>query len=221
VTVDEPARWDAQAGAYDRSYDDPRAGRLVRARLETALELIGDGPGRVLDTGMGGGRLLEALSARGWTVIGADVSEAMVELARRRVPDCSLHVAPVEELPFEDGSFDAVAALGVLEFATDVDAALRELARVLRPERRAVVSWPSFGSPYTAWRGGVVYRLARALGRPAPPPARHVIPPGEFAARLRGAGLVPEREILLAPNGARTRAGALAAQRVFSTGKAG
>ena len=34
MTVDEPARWDAQAERYDSSYDDPRGGRLVRARLE-------------------------------------------------------------------------------------------------------------------------------------------------------------------------------------------
>jgi SAM-dependent methyltransferase len=220
VIVDEPARWDAQAERYDSSYDDPRAGRLVRARVEVALELIGAGPGRVLDAGTGGGRLLEALAAHGWTVTGTDVSGAMVELARRRAPDASLAVAPVERLPFADADFDAVTALGVLEFATDVDAALRELARVLRTDGRAVVSWPNFGGLYTAWRGGVVYRLARALGRPAPPPARHVLGAGEFAARLAAAGLHADAEVLLAPNGTRPRVQALAAQRVFSAGKA-
>jgi SAM-dependent methyltransferase len=220
VIVDEPARWDAQAKRYDSSYDDPRAGRLVRARLEVALGLLGDGPGRVLDAGMGGGRLLEALAARGWELTGTDVSEAMIELARRRVPDAALAVAPVERLPFEAGSFDAVAALGVLEFATSLDAALAELARVLRPDGRAVVSWPNFGGLYTAWRGGVVYRLARALGRPAPPPARHVLGAGELKARLVAAGLHAEAEILLAPNGTRARVVAVAAQRVFSAGKA-
>jgi SAM-dependent methyltransferase len=220
VIVDEPARWDAQAERYDSSYDDPRAGRLVRARLEVALGLLGDGPGRVLDAGMGGGRLLETLAARGWTVTGTDVSGAMVGLARRRVPDASLAVAPVERLPFEDAAFDAVAALGVLEFATDVDAALGELPRVLRTDGRAVVSWPNFGGLHTAWRGGAVYRLARALGRPAPPPARHVLTAAELRARLVAAGLHVEGEILLAPNGTRPRVEALAAQRVFSARKA-
>jgi 2-polyprenyl-3-methyl-5-hydroxy-6-metoxy-1,4-benzoquinol methylase len=221
VIVDEPARWDAQAERYDSSYDDPRAGRLVRARLETALELLGDGPGQVLDAGTGGGRLLEALAARGWSVTGADVSEAMIELARRRVPDAKLVVAPVEHLPFGEGSFDAVAALGVLEFAQDLDAALAELARVLRPGGPAVVSWPNFGGVYTAWRGGVVYRVARALGRPAPPPARHVLDAGQLRAQLGRAGLTPSVEILLGPSGARLRAGLgpLAAQRVSSARK--
>jgi SAM-dependent methyltransferase len=214
VIADETARWDAQAEQYERSYDDPRAGRLVRARLETALELLGDGPGQVLDAGMGGGRLLEALAARGWTVTGADVSAAMIELARRRVPEATLVVAPVERLPFEDGSVDAVAALGVLEFAQDVDQALRELARVLRADGLAVVSWPNFGGLYTAWRGGVVYRIARALGRPAPPPARHVLKADEFGSRLQAAGLLAEQAILLGPTGSPTSA-ALAAQRVL------
>lgn len=218
MIVDEPARWDAQAERYDRSYDDPRAGRLVRARLEVALELLGKGPGELLDAGTGGGRLLESLAACGWKVTGVDVSEAMVELAHRRVPRASLAVAPVERLPFDDGAFDAVAALGVLEFATDVDAALGELARVLRTDGRAVVSWPNFGGLYTAWRGGVVYRLARALGRPAPPPARHVVGADELKSRLRRAGLHPEAEVLLSAAGGSLRPamGPLAAQRVFA-----
>lgn len=219
MIADEPARWDAQAERYDSSYDDLRAGRLVRARVEVALELLGEGPGRVLDAGMGGGRLLEALAARGWTVTGTDVSGAMVELARRRVPDAALARAPAERLPFDDAAFDAVAALGVLEFATDVDAALGELARVLRADGRAVVSWPNFGGLHTAWRGGVIYRLARAFGRPAPPPARHVLGADELKTRLAAAGLRVEREILLAPNGTRPRVAALAAQRVLSAEK--
>jgi 2-polyprenyl-3-methyl-5-hydroxy-6-metoxy-1,4-benzoquinol methylase len=168
---------------------------------------------------MGGGRLLEALAGQGWTVTGADVSEAMVELARRRVPEATLVVAPVEHLPFEDGSFDAVAALGVLEFAQDVDAALTELGRVLRPKGLAVVSWPNFGGLYTAWRGGVVYRLARALGRPAPPPARHVLDARELKRRLETSALLPETEIHLGPRGGSVRHWSLAAQRVYAARK--
>ena len=222
----EPARWDAQAERYDSSYDDPgRRGGLVRARLAAALELLGEGRGRVLDAGMGGGRLVEALAAVGWTVTGTDVSEAMVELARKRNPSLSdsLLVAPVEGLPFEAESFDAVTALGVLEFAGDVDAALAELARVLRQDGVAVVSWPNFGGLYTAWRGGVLYRLARALGRPAPPPARNRLLAPQFEAHLRAAGLQPERQVFLSPSG-RTLSAAvgrlLAAQIVFSARKA-
>jgi SAM-dependent methyltransferase len=209
VTAAEAARWDDQAEAYDSSYDDPgRRGRLVRARLAVALDLLGSEPGRVLDAGMGGGRLVEELTRRGWAVSGADVSAAMVSLARQRVPGAdALVVSGIEELPFAESSFDAVAALGVLEFADDPGDAIRELARVLRDGGIAVVSWPNFGSLNTAWRGGVVYPLARAakrvlpVGRAVPPPARNRLHRAQFTALLRSAGLVPDAEVLLGSHG--------------------
>lgn len=225
MSLTEADRWNERAERYDGVYDDAAGrGRLVHARLQTAIAWLGDGPGRVLDAGMGGGRLVEELAARGWTVTGTDVSEAMVELARRRVPQLheSLRVAPIEALPFEDGSFDAVTALGVVEFA-DVRRALRELSRVLRPGGLAVVSWPNFGGLYTAWRGGVLYRLARALGRDAPPPARSPIRAGSFPALLADASLTLERRTWLSPHGAALgpRLGRLtAAQVVFAARKA-
>jgi SAM-dependent methyltransferase len=221
VSAGEAARWDAQSESYDSSYDDPRRGRLVRARLATALDLLGEGPGRVLDAGMGGGRLVEELAGRGWTVSGADVSDEMVALARRRAPELagSLVVAPIETLPFEAASFDAVTALGVLEFTPDPEAALRELSRVLVPGGKAVVSWPSFRGLYTAWRGGVLYRVARALGRPAPPPARNPLEPERFEELLRAAGLEPEVTSMLGPQGRAARSARRAAQLVFSARK--
>jgi SAM-dependent methyltransferase len=224
----EASRWDAQAEEYDSAYDDPgRRGRLVRARLAVALELLPRGPGRVLDAGMGGGRLVAELARRGWAVSGADVSAEMVALARRRTPGVSdaLVVAGIEELPFADGSFDVVTALGVLEFADDVGAALRELGRVLRrPGGVAVVSWPNFGGLYTAWRGGVVYPLARSakqvvpVGRPVPPPARNRLAAAEMIGLLVKAGLAPDTEVPLGSDGRRlgTMLGRpLAAQIVF------
>jgi len=210
MSTSEASRWDAQAEEYDRAYDDPgRRGRLVRARLMAALELLGPEPGRVLDAGMGGGRLAEELAARGWTVSGADVSASMVSLARRRVPASAdaLVVAAIERLPFADRSFDAVTALGVLEFADDVATAMRELARVLREDGLAVVSWPNFGGLPAAWRGGVVYPLARVakrvvpVGRPVPPPARIRLDAARFTGLLRAAGLAPNAEVLIDSRG--------------------
>lgn len=196
----------------------------MRSRQASALAHLPDVPGKVIDAGMGGGRLVEALDLAGWEVIGIDLSETMVGLARARVPGLadSLLVAPVERLPFADGAFDAVTALGVLEFTADVSVALGELARVLRPGGDAVVSWPNFGSLYAVWRRGLVNPVGRALGRPVPPQARNRLDAEAFETRLREAGLTPQATSLLGATGASLRprlAPALAAQLVFAARK--
>jgi 2-polyprenyl-3-methyl-5-hydroxy-6-metoxy-1,4-benzoquinol methylase len=170
------ALWEEQAAAYDGVYDDPAAGRLVRARLEAALSFLPADPGTALDVGMGGGRLVEALESRAWHVSGTDASAAMVELARARVPSRAdaLTQAPIEELPFADASFDAVIALGVLEYSADVGEALRGLARLARPGGTVVVSYPNFDGV----RSRVRRPLRKLLGRST---ARHVL--GEEALR--------------------------------------
>ena len=125
--------WEAEARRYDAGYDGAgREGRVIRARQAEALELLGDGPGRVVDVGMGGGRLCLALTSRGWEVSGIDPSEAMVALARSRMPDTHerLVVGRAEALPFADGSFDAVATRVAAHHFDDVPAAVHEMARV-------------------------------------------------------------------------------------------
>ena len=117
---------------YDSHYDAANAdGHSLRARLAVALRLLGGGPGTALDAGMGPGRLCAELATLGWTVSGIDASAEMVDAARLRLPDAAdrLLRAEIEQLPFEDESFDRVAATGVLEYA-DVPRALAELARV-------------------------------------------------------------------------------------------
>jgi SAM-dependent methyltransferase len=97
-------------------------------------------------------------------------------------------------LPFPDDSFDAVAATGVLEYV-DTRRALDELARVLRPGGRAVVSYPNPDSIYGKWKVRVFYiavrALKRALRRPglAFPAGSGRIAPKRFATLLRDAGL--------------------------------
>ena len=96
----------------------------------------------MLDAGMGPGRLTAELDKRGWTVWGVDGSANMVSLARARVPKAAdrLLEARIERLPFGDDRFDAVVSTGVLGYVDDLEVALRELARVLRPGGRLVFS---------------------------------------------------------------------------------
>jgi ubiquinone/menaquinone biosynthesis C-methylase UbiE len=199
--VSIPEFFDTTAERYDRRYDESNAaGRLLRRRLEVAAELLGEPRGDVLDVGMGTGRLCAVLDRRGWRVSGVDLSPGMVAAARRRLPEVAerLVEGPIEHLPFDDESFDAVAATGVLEYAThDLAAAVAELARVLRPRCVAVLSFPRQQSPALLWRSRLLYPAVRAakrvvpVGRPAPldlPPRSEQ----EFLAAAAEAGFSTE-----------------------------
>lgn len=89
---------------------------------------------RVLDVGCSTGHVIAALPGE-YERTGADISAAAIELARTLRPEVNFVAAPVEELPFEDASFDCVLALDVLSATgvDDDDRALREIRRVLRP----------------------------------------------------------------------------------------
>jgi SAM-dependent methyltransferase len=162
--------FDSRVEKYDRAYDSVDGdGHALRARLAAALAYIGDGPGEILDAGMGPGRLCRELDRRGWTVYGVDASADMVGFTAARLPHAHKRFlqCDVERLPFADASFDAAVATGVLEYST-VPVALRELARVLRPGGLAVVSYPKTWSLYGTWKGRVFYpavRLAKSILR--------------------------------------------------------
>jgi ubiquinone/menaquinone biosynthesis C-methylase UbiE len=99
---------------------------------------------RVLDVGCGHGRSLTELAARACEgrVVGVDPSELMVEIARQRsrplieADRVNVVLATVESLPFPDDFFDKVLCVHVLYFWKDLDAPLREIARVLKPGGR-------------------------------------------------------------------------------------
>ena len=188
-----------KAAEWDASYDAPTMrGHWQRARQDAAVRLVGDGPGTLLEVGVGSGRLLARLAERGWDVVGIDAARQMVELARARVPGARLDVARVEELPFGDASFDAVVAVGVLEYV-DLGASLRELARVLRPGGRAVLGVLNSAAPAVVWSRVAMHPLARRVkrrvpfGRPLPPPRRRPLPLPDTQRALEAAGLAVER----------------------------
>ena len=94
-------------------------------------------PLRVLEVGCGRGELAERIAGGlGTEVVALDQSERMVALTRARGLEAL--VGDVQELPFPDASFDAAVAAWMLYHVPDVDRALAELARVLRPGGRLV-----------------------------------------------------------------------------------
>jgi ubiquinone/menaquinone biosynthesis C-methylase UbiE len=105
-------------------------------------------PGQhVLDVACGTGILAHTVSERIGTagsLVGLDVNDGMLAVARRKAPQIEWRQGQAEALPFENASFDAVVSQFGLMFFEDRRAAIREMVRVLRPGGRlAVAVWDS------------------------------------------------------------------------------
>jgi len=122
----------ARRAVHEQSIGSDAPGMVFDAVAEVA-------PRRVLEVGCGMGqlaqRLHEELDAE---VVALDQSPRMVELTRERGVDAQ--VGDVQALPFEAGAFDVVVAAWMLYHATDLQRALDEIVRVLRPSGRLVAS---------------------------------------------------------------------------------
>jgi SAM-dependent methyltransferase len=119
--------------------------RVIAAEL-ARLELPAGA--RVLDAGCGSGRTMVDLRQYG-EVVGIELSEAAAEIARER--HCGLVViGRVEQLPWEDGSFDLITCLDVIEHTADDGAALRELRRVAAPGGWALLTVPAYPSLWSS-----------------------------------------------------------------------
>lgn len=108
----------------------------------------------VLDMGCGRGTsvrlILSALGGRPARLVAFDIDAALVDQARRRLapllgPTVEVRVADATRLPFGDGEFDAAFEIAMLHHILDWRAALREIARVLKPGGIFYFAEPSYG----------------------------------------------------------------------------
>ncbi len=106
------ARYDGHAEWFDLI----ATSELGLFSRRTVIELLGSGPGALIDVGCGGGSHAVAFAELDWIVTGVDVSEDQLRLAHARGVDTRLGRA--EELPFADASFDAAVSMWT---HTDVD----------------------------------------------------------------------------------------------------
>jgi len=121
---------------------------LALRRLELVRRLLREaGARRVLDAGAGAGDFVAALVEDGYETVGLEVSERAVALAEERHPGSTLVRHSVEELPWpvEQGSFDAVVALEVIEHLLRPRRLLDGAHAALRPGGRVLLSTPYHG----------------------------------------------------------------------------
>lgn len=163
-----PAVFSRHAEAYKSRLDEIMARGEARGRLRM-LELSGAASGMaVLDLACGPGNLTRLLAQRvapGGRVLGVDLARGMIALAaRERPPGASFAVMDIERLGLSDQTFDAVACGHGLQFAPDLDRALREAWRVLRPSGLLAASVPAAGSDNSVWT-----LIDRVVDRHLPP----------------------------------------------------
>lgn len=175
---------------------DPRAwADLAEAHNRPLFEAVLCAAGvragtQVLDVGCGSGLALVLAAERGAVPAGIDISPGLLGVARERLPDADLREGDMEDLPFDDESFDAVIGVNAFQFAGDPRRALREAARVMRPDGRLVASL--FAAPERS-QGTVVHEAMSALMPPgnAGDHAPYALSaPDGLEAALREAGLV-------------------------------
>jgi ubiquinone/menaquinone biosynthesis C-methylase UbiE len=98
-----------------------------------------------VDVGCGTGEITRRLHELGLDIFGIDVSPGTVQVARAHHPDLTLAVAPLHALPLASRSVDGVVCWYVLQHVPDaeLEAAFRELRRVIRPSAVAMVGFHS------------------------------------------------------------------------------
>ena len=142
-TKDElAAEWDQLAPAWIERVrgrgDESREGLLDEWMLRTVGEVRGQ---RVIDLGCGEGRFCRMLAQRGARVTGVDLCAAMIAAANKadRVNEEDYVVGDMERLNgFADGAFDLAVSYITLVDVHDLQAALREAFRVLKPGGRFI-----------------------------------------------------------------------------------
>jgi demethylmenaquinone methyltransferase/2-methoxy-6-polyprenyl-1,4-benzoquinol methylase len=226
------AMFDRIAGVYDPLNTVMTAG-LHHTWRQRAADLASVGPGaRVLDVACGTGDLAIELAGRvapGGSVLGADFSERMLELAREKAAARGLgasiqfETANALALPYGDSSFDAATVgFGARNFS-DLAQGLREMARVVRPGGRVVVleittpSRPPLSTFYGFWFDRVVPVLGRIAGDEdaysyLPNSVKRFPGPLELAAVMWVCGLRQVRYIVTAGGIIALHVGTVAAQ---------
>jgi ubiquinone/menaquinone biosynthesis C-methylase UbiE len=145
----------------------------------------------LLDAGCGAGGFCKMASDSGFKISGLDGSDALISIARERVPAGDFYVGDIEELPFPDNTFDVVTGFNSFQFAGDIVNAFREAARAAKKYAPIFVSY--WGSPEACDASAVFAALAPYM--PTPQKASNKKPlytDGVMESYAAEAGLYPE-----------------------------
>lgn len=134
---DNKSYYDTFSETYDHGRDAGYHAFLDEAEVALVVPHV-DGKS-VLEVGCGTGLILERLGRSASRAVGVDLSPGMLEHARSR--GLEVHEASATELPFEDATFDVACSFKVLAHVEDIQTAMAEMARVVRPGGQVIVEF--------------------------------------------------------------------------------
>lgn len=121
---------------------------------EWIAELLNIQSDRVLlDVGYGSGQMLKFAAKRGAKTYGTDISEVAKKIAKANSPESILEVFSGEKLLYKTDAFDYVTCLGVLEHMIHPEVGVQEIARVVKPDGKVIISLPNKWYWYDVLRG--------------------------------------------------------------------
>jgi ubiquinone/menaquinone biosynthesis C-methylase UbiE len=142
--------------------------------------------GTALDAACGTGRHAAKLSELGHAVIGVDTTEALLDVARNKVPDAEFRRGRLEDLPVDDDSVDVITCALALTHVPDLAPVMLEFARVLRPGGTAVLSDMH---PFNTMTGGGLAGWAADVTKGIPYVANLVHQVSDYTNAFAAAGL--------------------------------
>jgi ubiquinone/menaquinone biosynthesis C-methylase UbiE len=144
--------WDEHAQWWIDGFTNGADPEYVEQIIPLAVEELA-GRTHVLDLGCGDGQIARALAAQGSDVLGVDPTQLHIDIAIERGGGPRYLLGGATEIPADDNSFDAVVACLVFEHIDQMDEAMAEVARVLKPRGQFsfFLNHPLLQTPGSGW----------------------------------------------------------------------
>ena len=144
--------WDEHAQWWIDGFTNGADPEYVEQIIPLAVEELA-GRVKVLDLGCGDGQISRALAAQGADVLGVDPTQLHIDVAIERGGGPTYLLGGATQIPAPDNSFDAVVACLVFEHIDQMDEAMTEVARVLKPQGQFsfFLNHPLLQTPGSGW----------------------------------------------------------------------